>query len=317
MWLGFCAWYLWPLAAVSVMVLAYGSLNLSNYQPVKDICNQNDTNNYLMCPQCDKCNFWYLNQVCISTKIAYVFNNEMAIVLAVLVSIWSLFLIKFWNRHHSKLAFQWQTYEIEKTDETSRPEFVANVRTVRLNIATGQLEQYIPIATLCCRYSLVIVSVTFMISIALAGLLGVVIDRSAVYTALITRTNNQARIITDIRAGIITLLCINMLSWVYTPIAKKLTSFENPRTQSQWENSFTYKMFAFQFVNWYSSLFYIAFFKTEHFTGTVGSYVSYTKHVRRLEGCPVQGCSMELGIQLAVIMIGQMLLQNASEILKQ
>ena len=298
------------------MVLAYGALTLANYQPVKDICYQNNATNYLMCPQCEKCDFWLLQQVCESTKLAYVFDNEMATVLAVLVSIWSLFLTKFWNRHHAKLTFQCQTYDIEKTDEASRPEFVAKVRTVRQNIATGQLEQYIPMATLCYRYSFVVVSVTFMICISVAGLLGVVIYRSAVYTALIPRTNNPARVINDVTAGIMTLLCINVMSWVYTPIAKKLTNFENPRTQSQWEYSFTYKMFAFQFVNWYSSLFYIAFFKTEHFTGTVGSYVSYTKFVNRLEGCPVQGCSMELCIQLAVIMIGQMFLQNISEISK-
>lgn len=315
-WLGFCAWYLWPLAAVSVLVLVYGGLTLASYPPVEEICSKTNITQYLMCPQCDRCDLWYLKQVCVPTKIAYVFNNDMAIIVAVLISIWSLFLIKFWNRHHSKLVFQWQTYEIEKNDEASRPEFVAKVKTVRKNIATGQLEQHIPFVNQCCRYSLALVTVIFMICIILAGLLGVVIYRGVVYTIVITRDDNQARVITDITAGVITLVCINMLSWVYVPIAKKLTNFENPRTQSQWENSFTYKMFAFQFVNWYSSLFYIAFFKTEHFTGRPGGYVRYTRSGNRLEGCPIQGCSMELCIQVGVIMIGQMLLQNVSEISK-
>lgn len=35
---------------------------------------------------------------------------------------------------------------------------------------------------------------------------------------------------------------------------------EQPRTESEWENSFTLKMFLFQFVNLNSSTFYIAFF---------------------------------------------------------
>lgn len=39
-----------------------------------------------------------------------------------------------------------------------------------------------------------------------------------------------------------------------------LLSTEQPRTESEWENSFTLKMFLFQFVNLNSSTFYIAFF---------------------------------------------------------
>ena len=36
---------------------------------------------------------------------------------------------------------------------------------------------------------------------------------------------------------------------------------EMPRTQTEMEDIFSFKMYLFQFVNFYSSLFYIAFFK--------------------------------------------------------
>ena len=36
---------------------------------------------------------------------------------------------------------------------------------------------------------------------------------------------------------------------------------EQHRTESEYEDSFTFKMFLFQFVNFYGSTFYIAFFK--------------------------------------------------------
>lgn len=39
------------------------------------------------------------------------------------------------------------------------------------------------------------------------------------------------------------------------------TTTELPRTKTDYENSLTMKMFLFQFVNYYSSCFYIAFFK--------------------------------------------------------
>ncbi|OWF47591.1 Anoctamin-4 [Mizuhopecten yessoensis] len=41
----------------------------------------------------------------------------------------------------------------------------------------------------------------------------------------------------------------------------KHLSPEQHRTQTEWEDGFTFKMFLFKFVNYYSSIFYIAFFK--------------------------------------------------------
>lgn len=40
-----------------------------------------------------------------------------------------------------------------------------------------------------------------------------------------------------------------------------MTNYENPRTQTEYEDSYTFKIFLFEFVNFYSSLIYIAFFK--------------------------------------------------------
>jgi len=50
-------------------------------------------------------------------------------------------------------------------------------------------------------------------------------------------------------------------SQIYQKIALWLTDMERPRTDSEYENSFTFKMFLFQFINYYATLFYIAFFK--------------------------------------------------------
>ena len=48
---------------------------------------------------------------------------------------------------------------------------------------------------------------------------------------------------------------------VYDWIARKLTDLECWRTQSEYDNSLTIKLFLLQFVNYYSSIMYIAFFK--------------------------------------------------------
>ena len=46
---------------------------------------------------------------------------------------------------------------------------------------------------------------------------------------------------------------------------------EIPRTHQEYESSLTLKMFLFQFVNYYSSCFYVAFFKVK-FVGYPGKY---------------------------------------------
>jgi len=57
---------------------------------------------------------------------------------------------------------------------------------------------------------------------------------------------------------------------------------ELPRTQTEYENSLTTKMFLFQFVNYYSSCFYIAFFKGK-FVGYPGNPVYWLGKYRNEE----------------------------------
>ncbi|CAG2182929.1 unnamed protein product, partial [Oppiella nova] len=70
--------------------------------------------------------------------------------------------------------------------------------------------------------------------------------------------------------------------------------------------------FIFQFINFYSSIFYIAFFKGR-FVGTPARYGSLLG--LRNEECSNYGCLMELTQQLAIIMIGKQVINNAREIL--
>jgi anoctamin-1 len=48
---------------------------------------------------------------------------------------------------------------------------------------------------------------------------------------------------------------------VYAFLAFRLTDWECLRTQSEYDNSITIKLFLLQFVNYFSSIIYIAFFK--------------------------------------------------------
>ena len=92
---------------------------------------------------------------------------------------------------------------------------------------------------------------------------------------------------------------------MYEKIAVRLTDWENPRTKSGYQNSFTIKMFWFQFFNTYSAIIYIAFFKFEMAGGRPGKYSRIGAGKIRLLGCPLPGCFLELTVLLAIIMVGQ------------
>lgn len=102
-------------------------------------------------------------------------------------------------------------------------------------------------------------------------------------------------------------------------LAYKLTDWECPRTQTEFENSYTVKVFLFQFINFYSSLFYIAFIKGS-ISGTPGSRKSdHGFKVKideyRLEECDPAGCMFELVLQLLIIMCGKQFFNAFMEIL--
>ncbi|KAH9380584.1 hypothetical protein HPB48_020364 [Haemaphysalis longicornis] len=85
---------------------------------------------------------------------------------------------------------------------------------------------------------------------------------------------------------------------------------ERPRTQSEYEDSFTFKMFLFTFLNTYSSLIYIAFFKGRFsgHPGEEGTLFGYS--LDKCEG----GCLYEVCVQLAIVMVGKQIINNIQEI---
>lgn len=84
------------------------------------------------------------------------------------------------------------------------------------------------------------------------------------------------------------------------------------RTQTEFDDSLTLKIYLLQFVNYYASIFYIAFFKGK-FVGYPGQYVRFLKF--RQEECGPGGCLMELCMQLSIIMVGKQAMTTVLEML--
>lgn len=142
--------------------------------------------------------------------------------------------------------------------------------------------------------------------------------------------SHKILILLPMTTGIINLIVITILNYLYDYLAVFLTDMEYRRTQTEYDSSLSLKIYLFQFINYYASLFYIAFLKGNFFLKENSEFLTYSafffegkwvgtpaKYNRifdlRQEECSPGGCLMELFIQLAIIMVGKQAINAAIE----
>ena len=324
-WIGFYTAFLIPAAIVGVLCFIYGVASALNYAPINELCAE-DTNNatgsykFVMCPLCDKlCSYYLLSKEgCLYSKVTHYFDNQATLFFAIFMSLWATIFLEFWKRKQVSLAYEWHTMDFEEDEERPRPEYVASVTRLKENPVTGKMEPYMPAGQRFKRLSGAFGIVLFFVILVLACVVSVIVFRAAFYAFLLKSGNptirKRSKMVVSALAACVNLVAINLLKFIYQRIAVMITNWENPRTRTDYEDSFTVKMFWFQFANTYASIFYVAFFKSEFFTGSVGRYKRFTASNFRFDGCSVQGCFMELTLQLIIIMVGQQVIGNIMEI---
>ncbi|CAF0848775.1 unnamed protein product [Brachionus calyciflorus] len=306
-WLGFyTTWLLLP-SIIGLFVFLYGAITLVWDRPTNKICDPKGLGNLTMCPLCDNeltCQKWKLSDSCFYSKVSYIVDNPFTVFFSVFMAVWTVLFIEFWKREQSKLQFEWDVIDFEKKNEPIRPEFELKVNTKRKNPVTGEEEPYVPFMKRLSRYFVSFSMVLLMVCLVLALVVGVIVYRVSLIMAFPKDTDQTwVSLMTSVSAACINLFLIIILSRFYSWLAVKLTDFEYHKTDSKYENSLTIKMYLFQFVNFYASIFYIAFFK--------GRF----RKTKLMEMCNQSGCLSELCIQLAIIMIGKQILNNVQEVI--
>ncbi|GAB1605119.1 anoctamin-4-like isoform X2 [Argonauta hians] len=311
-WLGFYTLMLIPAAIVGLGITIYGLVIMGDNYVSNEICQ---SNNISMCPLCDhRCPYWNLSQACFHARASNLVDNAATVFFAIFMSFWGTLFLEFWKRKQAVIQWKWNLHYQEE-EEPPRPEYLAKMasdKKYRRDPISQLDEPYIPfwtrqIPVIFFSYSLML----FMVAIALAAVLGVIAFRVSMLAALQLREENiiykNAGLMTTVVSACINLMIIMILNIIYRRAAFWLTDLECLRTQTEYDNSLTFKLFALQFVNYYSSIIYIAFFKGK-FVGRPGKY--NTIFGARQEECEPGGCLIELCIQLGIIMTGKQLLQN-------
>uniref|UniRef100_A0A8C7ZCQ2 Anoctamin n=1 Tax=Oryzias sinensis TaxID=183150 RepID=A0A8C7ZCQ2_9TELE len=285
-WLGFYTEMLFFAAIMGLICFTYGVLSYDDNISSKEICDPEIGGSIVMCPLCDKkCPFWKLNSTCLSSWQSHLFDNEGTVFFAIFMGIWVTLFLEFWKRRQARLEYQWDLVDFEEEQQQLqiRPEFEIKCTKRRINKITQESEPYLPFSSKCARFSLSATTVLLWISLIVACIIGVIAYRLAVYAAFasiikdpLRKIQLVGRFITPQLATSVTASCINfaiimILNFFYEKVAVWITDMEIPKTHLEYENKLTMKMFLFQFVNYYSSCFYVAFFKGK-FVGYPGAY---------------------------------------------
>uniref|UniRef100_A0A7N8XM71 Anoctamin n=1 Tax=Mastacembelus armatus TaxID=205130 RepID=A0A7N8XM71_9TELE len=308
-WLGFYTGWLLPASFVGTVIFLFGFWLVATDVPAKELCDSG--NNFIMCPICNICSYWNYSSICVTYKAGLLFDNGGTVFLSVFMSLWAVTFLEYWKRTCSALSHRWDCSEFE---ERPRPEFTAMAPMTTRNPVTGAEEPYFPENKRFKRILTGCMAIIIMIAVVLMFLIGIILYRT-ILSIIISKAENSLLIfsagrIASITGSVLNLLVILMLSRVYITLAQVLTSWEMHRTQTKYEDMFTLKVFIFQFVNFYSSPVYIAFFKGR-FVGYPGNY--NTLFGVRNEDCGAGGCLIELAQEMLVIMVGKQLINNIQE----
>ncbi|XP_057207186.1 anoctamin-7 isoform X1 [Triplophysa rosa] len=311
-WLGFYTGWLLPAAVVGLVIFLFGVWLMVTDVPAEELCSSEDA--FVMCPLCNICSYWNLSSICYTYKAGLLFDNGGTVFFSIFMSLWAVTFLEYWKRINSILAHRWDCSEFEDIEERPRPEFTALApKTVR-NPVTGAEEPHFPERQRLRRTLTGNMVIILMISMVLIFLMGIILYRT-ILSIIIYRSQNaffifSAGRIASLTGSMLNLVVILLLSRLYTYLAKILTQWEMHRTQTKYEDAFILKVFVFQFVNFYSSPVYIAFFKGR-FVGYPGNYGTLLGI--RNEDCGSSGCLIELAQELLVIMVGKQVISNVQE----
>ncbi|XP_065175071.1 anoctamin-7-like [Sycon ciliatum] len=268
----------------------------------------------LMCPLCDSdCDYWLYSSACTYSRATLIFDNPATVFFAAFMALWATFFLEFWKRQQNEIAYDWDLTDFEEEEERPRPRFEAKVRRLRPNPVTQIEEPYQSEPSYYVKIFSALSVMAFFVILVLAVLISVILYRIVVAEAFykIDTIRSLSGILTTVTASLIQVIMIMLLGKIYEFLAVGLTNWELHRTQTEHEDSFTFKMFLFQFCNYYGSIFYIAFFKG-NFAGYPPNYDTIAGY--RLDECGAGGCLIELTIQLAIIMVGKQAFNNFMEV---
>ncbi|KAL3315918.1 Anoctamin-3 [Cichlidogyrus casuarinus] len=245
--------------------------------------------------------------------LSRVLDNEGTVFFAIVMAVWATIFMEMWKREQFRLAYRWNVHELVQVEEPPRPEFIALVgkkfKANRETLSSGNPEPHIPFwsnKVPIKMFTIFIITLSIMFSI----LILFCVISFKIYFAYRLRSNQNevlrqlASLLATVIGAVLSLFSITFLTQVFNRVAVFLTDNEHHRTQTQYDDALTLKLYLLQFVNMYSSIFYVAFVQGPG-AGLPGDP---NNSVITQFGCDAGDCLFELFMQMTIIMVGKQLI---------
>lgn len=212
---------------------------------------------------------------------------------AIFMAVWATLVQEFWKRKEANTALFWGMSDFE-TVEKERVDFSGEQV---LSPVTRLPVKYFPTqrARFAKLVSCTVITCCITVVIAIIALLFLLKYYTILNPVVVAGVNIGPQL-----PGVANAVTILITDAIYSQIALYLNDRENHRTQTQYEDNLIGKTFAFQFVNSYASLVYIAFIK-DYFGDDAAR-------------CIDRDCMKELSNALAAILIVRLLVGNIQEV---
>ena len=230
-------------------------------------------------------NLWYRNTYNTSMTLAF---------FSLFICLWSVMMLESWKREEKRISLKWGMVGFENK-ELDRPDFSGEI--MKSYIHGGEMK-YFPQEKRNNRvmYSIGIVSVMLLLT------LGTVAAIYLLRFQLAHSSNLPASTI----ASALNTIQITIFNVIYSDVSVYLTKYENHRTDTAYEDALISKVFVFQFINSYSSFFFLAF---------IASYLPNSDGGGNDMGeCGATNCMEPLAYNIAIIFGSRITLTNLAEI---
>uniref|UniRef100_A0A8C7YDR6 Anoctamin n=1 Tax=Oryzias sinensis TaxID=183150 RepID=A0A8C7YDR6_9TELE len=299
LWLGWYTYLLVPPAVIGVIVFLYGLSFYSSSPLLTEVCNAD----IVMCPLCDTgCKVWRLSDTCTYAKITLLFDNEGTVFFAMVMAIWTTLFLEFWKRNRASYMCQWRVSDWNQDEEELILEILNNPECERKQFQHSYSHSLL---ILLCVAMLVIIGLTTALVVFRVMVSSILAQESWEFMS------HHSNIGAMMLGAFLHYILITVMTKVNRIVAMKLSDKERTRSFSARENSFTVKMFTFQFFTYFTSLFYVAFL-LGRINGHPGDYVRLAG-AWRLEECHPSGCLTDLFIQMTFIMVLKQIIGNVFE----
>ncbi|CAF0718472.1 unnamed protein product [Brachionus calyciflorus] len=226
------------------------------------------------------------------------FDNDLTPYYALIICLWGAIFSEFWKRKNARLAYEWDVLKFER-DENDLPEFLRAKEKLKQKLEKrSNLVKYLyswqKFFKIFVSYSVLL----FMVCIVCIDIALVVLFRIHIKIKVFPSDEVLAVIIGDVGSTVINTILIMIMNFAYTKVAKRFTRWENYRTKTEYDDALIIKLFIFEFVNSYGSLFYMAFFRNiEYEAGLFGLGKEYQ------DKCDNDNCMALLSIQMFVLLL--------------